>query len=297
MTNKYLKLAKLGKNKWWRYVLSLPTILFFWIIIGSIVAVIFAAINPNLSINSITGEIEGDDIIGSYLVANIPFVFWGLGLYLAVRLIHQRKFLTLITPKEKIDYPRILEGFLTYWALLFILLIIDFTIFQGDGYELNFQPEKFFIFVPIALIFTPIQTTVEELFVRGYLMQWFGLKLNAAVTIIISSLIFGLPHLLNPEVANSNESWVVWLALYSVMGIFFGIITVKDNKLELALATHAANNLYVALFLNYPDSALPSPSIFSNTEQLDPKTSILTIIIINAIAYWIFFRKKPQTNK
>lgn len=291
MTNQYLKLAKLGKNKWWRYLLSLPTILFFWIIIGGTFAFIFANIYPNLSVN---GVIAGNDIIGLYLVGNIPFIFWCLGLYLAICFIHDRSFLSLITPKEKINWKRIIEGFIVYWLLLAIPFIFELIFFSSNGYELTFQPEKFFIFLPSALIFTPIQTTVEELFFRGYLMQWLGLKLKANLTIIISSLLFALPHLLNPEVNNSNESLLLWLTLYFAIGFFLGIITVKDNGLELAIATHAANNLYIVLILNYPSSALPSPSIFTNTEQPDLRSSLIIVIITNAIAYFIFFRKKPR---
>ncbi|MGF1490091.1 MAG: lysostaphin resistance A-like protein [Prochloraceae cyanobacterium] len=297
MTNKYLKLAKIGKNQWWRYLLSLPTILFFWIIIGSIVAIIFASIDPNLFFNSQTGELEAtNDPIGSYIYLNLPFVFWGLGLYLAVRFIHQRSFLSLITPKKQIDMPRIIEGFGVYLALLAIWEIINYFIFQGD-YQLNFDLQKFIIFLPIALFFTSIQTTVEELFFRGYLMQWLGLKLNSTLVTLISALIFASVHLLNPEVVNSEEPIIIWLAVYGAIGIFWSIITIKDNRLELAIATHAANNLYIALLVNYESSALTSPAIFIIPQELNPYLSLITIIIINAIAYSIFFRKKdPQIS-
>jgi hypothetical protein len=57
------------------------------------------------------------------------------------------------------------------------------------------------IFLPVALVLTPLQASVEEFFFRGYLMQGIALKTrNAIIPIVLSSFLFMLPHLLNPEV-------------------------------------------------------------------------------------------------
>ncbi|MDJ0713563.1 MAG: CPBP family intramembrane metalloprotease [Prochloraceae cyanobacterium] len=305
MTKKYLKLAQLGKNQGWRYLVSITLILFFWMFLGVIPYSVLLSIvlfdnNPNTTFDEATQRIEGIDVIWSYITLNFAFVFFALGLYLAVLLIHKRSLLTLITPRDRINWKRIIEGFSIYFVLLLAIDLINYLVFNAS-YQLTFEAEKFLVFLPIALILTPIQTTIEELFFRGYLIQLFGLKFNSFLSILFSSLIFCLVHLLNPEVLSSQSSLIFWIGIYLTMGLFFAIITIKDNGLELAIATHAVNNLYVALLVNYKFSALPSPSIFL-TEKLNPKTTLVALLIINAIAYFIFFRKKNQieddiTNK
>ena len=59
---------------------------------------------------------------------------------------------------------------------------------------------RFLPFLFLALILIPIQTSAEELFFRGYVLQGIGLHWkNIWVLSTISGLLFGLPHLLNPE--------------------------------------------------------------------------------------------------
>ena len=58
--------------------------------------------------------------------------------------------------------------------------------------------------------------------------------------LIITSLIFGLLHLANPEV---EKLGYLILFFYIGTGLFLGIITLMDEGMELALGFHAGNNL------------------------------------------------------
>lgn len=297
MINRYLSLAKRGKNTWWRYLISILLILFFYQIIGIIPLVILGVSltldsDPATQINPETGQFEGIDPFLPYLTLNFVLVSLLIGLYLAVRFLHQRQFITLITPEPRMSWKRFFQGFGVYFILISLLSIVS-VILSPSGYQLTFRPIQFLIFLPVALVLTPIQASAEELFFRGYLMQGIGLKIrNPLVPIVLSSVLFMLPHLLNPE-AKSNLP--VMALFYFSLGAFLAFITVKDNSLELAMGAHSANNLFIALILNYTNSALPSPSIFTGPEG-DPGSGLVGFIVVASIFCLIVF-KSPLSKQ
>jgi membrane protease YdiL (CAAX protease family) len=147
----------------------------------------------------------------------------------------------------------------------------------------------FLPFVIPVLLLVPIQTSSEELLFRGYLLQAFGLKIrNWLVLCFLSGLFFALPHAGNPEV--SVNFWLV-MAYYFSTGMFLAFITLKDQRLELALGVHAANNIFTSLFANYKVSVLPTPALF--TIQTLDATFALAAYLLSIVVFWlVFFRKK-----
>lgn len=294
MTKKYLELAQEGRNQWWRYLSSMLLILFSWLILGSIPYLFLAGLaqadnNPNTFLDLKTSQIQGFDRIWVYLALNFASLLFALSLYLSIRFIHQRPLRTLVTPYRKVNWKRIFQGGGMYFILLLVSELVYVLLFRG-GYQLTFRPEKFFIFLLVALIVTPIQTTVEELFFRGYLMQWIGLKFKKAlVPVVGSALLFMLPHLLNPEL--SKGFWPL-ATYYFVLGLFLALITVKDNTLELAIGIHAVNNLFAVLLVNYTNSALPSESIFLS--ELNPVFSLLSFVGMAIVFYTVLLRKRKS---
>jgi membrane protease YdiL (CAAX protease family) len=153
---------------------------------------------------------------------------------------------------------------------------------------------QFLIFLPVALVLTPLQASVEEFFFRGYLMQGIALKTrNAIIPIVLSSFLFMLPHLLNPEV---KSGFFLSAAYYLIFGLFLAFITVKDNCLELALGVHVGNNLYNALFATYADGALPASSIFT-IQKINPQYNLLSTLIVFALIYLFFFRRRKRETQ
>lgn len=295
MTSQYLSLAKQGKNVWWRYVISIFLILFFYQIIGVIPILILSAAltldkNPATQLNPETLQFEGVEPLLSYLVLNFASISLLAGLYISVRFLHQRRMITLVTPNQQVRWKRIFQGFGLYFLLTFVISFLGIVLFPSE-YQLTFKPSQFLVFLPIALVITPIQTSAEELFFRGYLLQGIGLKTRRLlIPILGSSLLFMLPHLLNPEV---KSNFFLMALLYLLLGIFLAVITVKDNSLELAMGVHAANNLFVALILNYSNSALPSPSII-RVSRFDPLSSLISFIVVAVIFCFVIWKERPS---
>jgi membrane protease YdiL (CAAX protease family) len=295
MISQYLSLAAQGKNVWWRYVISILLILFFYQIIGAIPVVILGVVltldqNPSTQLNPETFQFEGVEPLLPYLVVNFVLISLLAGLYIAVRFLHQRRIITLVTPNDRVRWKRIFQGFGFYFLLISVISVVGMVLSPSE-YQLTFKPVQFLVFLPIALVLTPIQASAEELFFRGYLMQGIGFKTsNSLIPILGSSLLFMLPHLLNPEV---KSNFFLMAAHYFLFGVFFAFITVRDNSLELAMGAHAANNLFVALILNYSNSALPSPSIFT-ASRLDPLSSLISFIVVAVIFCFVIFNERPS---
>jgi membrane protease YdiL (CAAX protease family) len=211
------------------------------------------------------------------------FIMFFLGTFIAVRFIHQRPFHTLIAPR--IRWGRVALGFGVWLVLTTVTTIVEAWLYPGR-YQLTFDPVNFFPFALLVILLVPLQTSTEELFFRGYLLQWIGLRLrNIVILSFMSGVLFMLPHLANPEIA---VDVVLLPAFYFAFGAFLAFVSLKDGGLELALGVHAANNVFASIFANYVGSALQTSALFTATE-LDPVYSLLSTLTAMAVFYICFF--------
>ena len=127
----------------------------------------------------------------------------------------------------------------------------------------------------------PLQAAAEELLFRGYILQGLGLLTHRVwIPVVVSSLVFVLLHISNPE---AQVDTLLALAGYLTAGLLFGLVTIRDNCLELAIGMHIANNVFV-LLVNSDVSALPVPPVFTVT-TLDAVYNLLSLIVIGLIFY------------
>src|SRR3990172_3179216 len=205
-TPSYIDAALLGKHSAWRYLAGFILILFIWLVIGSIatfVLLVFFALLQGVNITDLSQALLDPTILGaipSYLILNISFIFFFAGTGLAVVLIHRRPFQTLITGKPAVSWRRIGVGFIAWLVLGALGSLAEFLIWP-ETFSIQFEPLTFLGFVLLALILTPVQTTSEELFFRGYLPQAGSLiSRNALFLSLLSGIVFTVPHFANPEV-------------------------------------------------------------------------------------------------
>ncbi len=281
----YLDLAHSGKNEWWRYIIAVLLILFMWQILGALpgaVLLIWSTLRDGLPLGSDFGNFPGTTT--GFIVLMLASVFFMCGIYLAIRFIHRRPFLTLITPARSIVWRRLFQGFAVWFILAALMSGIEAFLYPGR-YDWSLDMNRFLQFVFLALIFVPIQTSAEELFFRGYILQGIGLrKRNIWILSAISGLLFGLPHLLNPE---ASVNYPLLFLYYFSFGFSLAYITLREGRLELALGAHAANNLFSFIFANYTSSVLPTPSLFTIT-VLDAVYSVPAALIGMVIFIWLF---------
>jgi membrane protease YdiL (CAAX protease family) len=219
----------------------------------------------------------------------LSFAFALLGLVIVVRKMHNQKFREIVTSRPKTDWKRVFFAF-GVWGIFSVGMIMLVYYTEPGKYILQFNPEKFAILAIVAVFMIPIQTSVEELIFRGYLMQGFGLLAkNRWFPLVMTSVIFGVMHIVNPEI---EQMGYIALVYYIGTGFALGIMTLMDEGTELALGFHAANNLTAALLVTADWTAFQTHSIFKDVS--DPSAGldiILPVVVIYPLLLLLFSYK------
>ena len=285
----FLKQDTLNTNPFWKYLL------------GSFIVIIFSILGQlplSLFITAdAISEAGGDPMIAlrnldknlQLFLILIPFVFGFLGLYLVIKKLHNRNFISITTYRSNVDWRRIIHSFILWGSITIIFISADFFI-NSEDYQINFKFEKFFILLIIGFILIPIQTSLEELLFRGYLFQGFSLYFKRPwIGLFLTSFIFGCLHIFNPEVQKLGLGILIY---YIGTGLFLGIITLMDQGIELALGFHAANNLITALLVTSSWTAFQTESILIDIS--DPSLvgeTIISMLILYPLFYIYMYKK------
>jgi len=237
-------------------------------------------------------EMLGNNIVLILLLAPLAA---GLFIVLGWATIVQRQSVrSLTTSRTKIDWKRVFFAFLVWGGLTVGLTLLDIYFSDGD-YVLNFNLPKFAVMAVIAIILIPLQTSFEEYLFRGHMMQGLGLLVkNKWVPLVVTSVLFGLLHIANPEVEKLGYGIMVY---YIGTGFFLGIITLMDEGLELALGFHAANNLITALLVTADWTAFQTDSVFKDIS--DPVLGwdvLIPIFVVFPLLIFLFARKYQWKN-
>ena len=218
-------------------------------------------------------------LVGPLAFGLLLVLFW-------VKFVQGQTLRSLTTSRAKVDWKRIFFSFFL-WGTITTAMILALYYTQPENFVWNFKPEKFFIFLILAIILVPMQTSFEEYLFRAHMMQGIGLATNSRlIPLIITSVLFGLMHIANPEVGKIGYIIMVY---YIGTGFFLGIMTLMDEGLELALGFHAANNLVGALLLTADWTAFQTNSIFKDLSEPSAGFDVLTpVFVIFPILLLIF---------
>ncbi len=292
---KYLEQIKTNNNRFVDYIKGTLIFIFFYIL-GQIPLTLFVISKSNLTANPIN---QYDIFSGlppniTLFLVLLPFVAVVPFVYLVVTRLHQRSFTSLVTSRKRVDYKRILFSFLLWGTVSASMVIFDYWI-NPDDYVWNFKPLAFLILFLISIVMIPLQTSMEELVFRGYLVQGFGvLCKNRWMPLLITSVLFGLLHIWNPEIDKLGIH-LIWY--YIGTGLFLGVITLMDEGMELALGFHAANNLVTALFVTASWTAFQTESLLiDNSEPSLGLELIITLALIYPLLAFIFAKKYQWKN-
>jgi membrane protease YdiL (CAAX protease family) len=281
----FIENALKGKPDAWRYIVGV----FLIILIYFIASVPFGiAIVVEAGAEKLAGMSETEML--SVLEPNttlfymlLPFAFAFFGILIIARFLHDQPLKFLVTSRSSFDWSRVAFSFLLVTVIAVLSLVIDLRI-SPDDYVWNYDPERFFGLVLIAVLMIPLQTTAEELLMRGYLFQGLGAAFkNRLAPLLITSISFGLLHSLNPEVAKLGYGLI---SIYIITGLFLGIITLMDEGLELSIGFHAANNLVIALLVTSDWTAFQTDSLYKDvSEPVLIEFIILPIIIYSVVGF------------
>lgn len=296
---KFIQQAYKGQNEWWAYALTIFLLFIGWQVIGMIplfgVAYYYAGNMSEFSTAALDSFMTLGINANLFLVLMIFSFFAGLlFLFLGIKYIHKRKVITVITSRAKIDWKRVLFAF-SVWAIIGVVTFtIDYFISPED-YVWNFKLVPFTILVLISFLLLPLQTSMEEVLFRGYLMQGFGTWFkNGFIALIITSVIFGLLHGANPEV--EKLGWII-MVYYIGTGLLLGIFTIMDEGIELSLGFHAANNMIAAALVTSDWAAFQTDALFIDIAEPEIDFEFfLPLILFYPLVIVIFSKKYGWTN-
>lgn len=146
-------------------------------------------------------------------------------------------------------------------AISFLIGICFFIVNESIGFLINLIPgitnssnqemiikiieeNPFSAFISVV-IFAPI---VEELVFRGGIYNLLKNKLSENLSLILSSLIFGLLHVIFGLLAFEISEFIFLIA-YFILGLGFGFIYKKTNNIYICIIVHFINNLISFLIL------------------------------------------------
>jgi len=278
----YISKAYTGLTDIWRYAVGV-VVVFIATQIGSlpfIIAIGMKTIQDDLSLE----DIEDENLMMNILDSNttlalmlLGFAVGLAGLFIWVRSVHKQKLTALTTSRKKIDWGRVLFSFSLIAIVTIVLTIIDYKS-NPEDYVLQFDAGLFAVLAIIAILLIPLQTSMEEYFFRGYLMQGIGVMAkNKWLPLIITSVAFGGLHYWNPEVDKIGSILMVY---YIGTGFFLGIMTLMDEGLELALGFHAGNNLIGALLVSADWTVFQTESILLDVAEPSTGFDVLMPVLV-----------------
>ena len=278
---------------------------FWYYILGSFILILFSIIGQLPMIPFLPSELPSPDADPMDIFKTIPsnlrlfllllsFAFVLPGIWLVVKKLHDLPIMSILSSRKKIDLERVLYSFMLWGTVVSAFVFLEYSL-NPENYVFNFKVKEFLILAVIAILFIPIQTSVEEIVFRGYLMQGFGHWLNSRfMALFLTSTVFGSLHLANPEITALGYEFVI---LYITVGFVLGIMTLMDDGLELALGFHAANNLIAALLVTADWTVFQTESILIDISE--PSLGItdwITPFIVFPILLALFARKYSWTN-
>lgn len=295
----FIQQAYKGKNDWYFYLAVILLVFFGWQLLGALplgaVAMMHASDMTEFA------RAANDNFMSLGINSNLflflmilMFAFGLLFLYIGIKFIHKRSFTSVITSREKVDWSRFFTGFIV-WGCIAVTVIIAGILLYPENYTWNFNPVPFFTLVAISFLFLPLQTSFEELLFRGYLMQGFGTWFkNRWLPLILTSVIFGLLHAANPEVAKLGY---ISMVFYIGTGLFYGITTLMDEGTELALGLHAINNIVAAFLVTTDWTVFQTDALY--IDKSEPSVGFemfFPVLVLYPLMLFFFSKKYGWTN-
>lgn len=288
MTN-HLECVTAQKSQWYWYLLVIFICFMATNTVGAIPLFIILITQwiqnpkPLTDINSFSQESMMSGIDSNLYLASMAFsfvVFLAVAIWI-IKMFHGRSWTEVINGTKRVRWSRFFVG-LAVWGVLQVGSFAINYMTDPNNFEFRFEPVRFIFLTIITLTMIPIQSSCEEFVFRGYLAQgvasWTGSRLWA---LLIPSVLFALLHSANPEV--TKYGFGVMMANYFLIGLTFGLISLLDDGIELAMGAHSINNILGSMLMTYEGSALRTDALFK-AKIINPGEDLF-IAVISSIVF------------
>ena len=173
----------------------------------------------------------------SLLITLFSFAFISLLIFFRVKVIEKRS-LSSIGFNKNNWLKKYSLGFLIGLVMMsiIVLILLSFGYITVEKNPIQVVGISAISSILVILFGWIIQGATEEIVTRGWLLNVLSTKYNIGVGLLISSTLFGLMHLTNPNV---NYIAVINIIL---VGLFYGLYVIKTNDLWAVCGMHIAWN-------------------------------------------------------
>ncbi len=188
-----------GENDWWRYLLvTIAVLIGYQIGTAPLIMALYRAKakHPELENIEIEDFFTNPDFSQFYINKNLGltlmlllFVAALTTFYFLFRPIHKRDFKTVTRTKATLNWSKIFFAF-SVWLLLSASFEALGYFMAPEGYSFTFRWNTFLPLLAISILILPIQTSFEEIFFRGYLLQGLGISSWRHIIGILCAAIF-----------------------------------------------------------------------------------------------------------
>jgi len=264
----HLESAFYGKNAFWRYFVMTAAVFIAANTIGAIpliVLIVLKAVSDPQALSELANNTANYEVLGlnsnaGLVVMLFPFIAGLLAFILLIKPLNARTLTGTINGTSKVRWGRLVVSAVIWMIISIIYLFIQIK-YDKENFILNNLSNTLIGLGIISLVFIPFQAAFEEILFRGYLMQGFAvLTRNRWAPVLLTSLLFALMHLANPEI--KEFGFLNMMPQYFLFGLIFGIATVLDDGIEIAIGAHAANNIFLSVMVTNKSSALKTPAVF-----------------------------------
>jgi membrane protease YdiL (CAAX protease family) len=268
----------------WR--LLIQTILLF--VFGAVVSIASSFLGP------LNGSLLWSQILNFIIITG--------SVYVARRWLDKRSFESLGLKLDKHTLLDILAGigitFVQMGFIYILMLALGWLTFEGFAWEfdpINVVISSVITFF-IAFIFVGWN---EELLSRGYHLQTIASGLNLFWGVIISSAVFGLLHLGNP-----NATWVSAAGIFFA-GVYLAYGYIRTKQLWLSIGLHIGWNFFEGVVFGFPVSGLDiyaltrlkvhGPEIWTGG-AFGPEAGLIVLpsLILGAFLIYLYTRMRPN---
>jgi len=219
----------------WR--LLIQTILL--IVLGAVLSIASSFLGP------LNGSLLWSQILNFLIITG--------SVYIARRWLDKRSFESLGLKLDKQTLLDILAGigitFVQMGFIYILMLALGWLTFVGFAWE--FDPIQVVVrsMITFFIVFIIVGWN-EELLSRGYQLQTIASGFNLFWGVIISSAVFGLLHLGNP-----NATWVSAVGIFFA-GVYLAYGYIRTRQLWLSIGLHIGWNFFEGVVFGFPVSGL-----------------------------------------
>lgn len=183
------------------------------------------------------------------------------------------------------------------FPLYFIFILLSGIIITFLHISYNYQ------IMQMLIVFSALLILLIFIFELNLFLNFFNSKYNQFLVrffntnltpLIITSVVFGLLHLANPEVAKLGQ---ITMVFYIGTGLFYGIVTLMDEGTELALGLHAINNITAAFLVTTDWMVFQTDALYIDTSEPSVTWEMfLPVFVLYPLMLFVFSKKYGWTN-